>query len=81
LQPYLMIRTLAGIGMGIGHLAFVTLFVMNLAGWGRARSGGPTYFVEPEEVTTVPTPDALTPQPPLPGERGKELAAPVPTHT
>ncbi|HEV3437731.1 MAG TPA: cbb3-type cytochrome c oxidase subunit I [Gemmata sp.] len=67
LQPYLMIRTLAGIGMGIGHLAFVTLFIMNLAGWGRARSGGPTYFVEPEEVTTVPTPlQAQTPEVALP---------------
>jgi cytochrome c oxidase cbb3-type subunit 1 len=54
LQPYLMIRTFAGIGMGIGHLAFATLFVMNLAGWGRARTGGPTLFAEPEEVTTVP---------------------------
>src|SRR5580698_10009750 len=54
IQPYLMIRTFAGIGMGIGHLAFATLFVMNLAGWGRARTSGPTLFADPEEVTAVP---------------------------
>ena len=36
-------------------LAFATLFVMNLCGWGRVRSGGPTYFVEPPETTPTPT--------------------------
>jgi hypothetical protein len=27
---------------------------MNLAGWGRARTSGPTLFADPEEVTAVP---------------------------
>jgi cytochrome c oxidase cbb3-type subunit I len=47
LQPYLMIRSIAGILLTTGHLAFATLFVMNLAGWGRVRTGGPTLFAEP----------------------------------
>ena len=46
-KPYLFARTLAGVLMTVGHLAFAALFVMNLAGWGRKRSGGPTYFNEP----------------------------------
>jgi cytochrome c oxidase cbb3-type subunit I len=46
LQPYLMLRSVAGILLTTGHIAFATLFVMNLAGWGRARSGGPTLFTE-----------------------------------
>jgi cytochrome c oxidase cbb3-type subunit 1 len=46
LQPYLMLRSVAGILLTIGHIAFATLFVMNLAGWGRARTGGPTLFAE-----------------------------------
>jgi cytochrome c oxidase cbb3-type subunit 1 len=28
-------------------VAFALSFVMNLAGWGRQRTGGPTFFVEP----------------------------------
>jgi cytochrome c oxidase cbb3-type subunit I len=49
LQPYLMLRSVAGVLLTVGHLAFAMLFVMNLAGWGRARSGGPTLFTEPGE--------------------------------
>jgi cytochrome c oxidase cbb3-type subunit 1 len=49
LQPYLMLRSVAGVLLTIGHLSFATLFVMNLAGWGRARSGGPTLFAQPGE--------------------------------
>jgi cytochrome c oxidase cbb3-type subunit I len=30
-----------------GHVAFAISFVINLAGWGKQRSGGPTFFVEP----------------------------------
>ena len=48
LRPYLFTRSVAGGLISLGHIAFATLLVMNLAGWGRARSGGPTYFVEPE---------------------------------
>jgi cytochrome c oxidase cbb3-type subunit I len=47
LQPHLFTRSLAGISLTVGHLAFALSFVMNLAGWGEARSGGPTFFVEP----------------------------------
>jgi cytochrome c oxidase cbb3-type subunit I len=39
-------RTIAGVLLTIGHVAFAILFVMNLAGWGKKRTGGPTYFVE-----------------------------------
>jgi cytochrome c oxidase cbb3-type subunit 1 len=48
LRPYLFARSIAGGLLAIGHVAFATLFVMNLAGWGRQR-GGPTYFVEADE--------------------------------
>jgi cytochrome c oxidase cbb3-type subunit 1 len=47
LKPYLFGRTVAGILLTVGHLAFATSFVMNLGGWGKKRTGGPTYFVEP----------------------------------
>src|SRR5262249_8956069 len=43
LLPYLFARSVAGVMLTIGHLAFATLFVMNLAGWGHVRTGGPTY--------------------------------------
>ena len=33
-----MLRSVAGILLTVGHLAFATLFVMNLAGWGRQRT-------------------------------------------
>lgn len=46
LLPYLALRSAAGALMGIGHIAFAVLLTMNLAGWGRQRGGGPTYFVE-----------------------------------
>lgn len=46
LKPHFLSRTIAGSLMTIGHLAFATLLVMNLAGWGKKRTGGPTYFVE-----------------------------------
>jgi cytochrome c oxidase cbb3-type subunit 1 len=54
LLPYLYARSIAGVLLTVGHLAFATLFVMNLFGWGRLRAG-PTYFVEPEETTPTPT--------------------------
>ena len=49
LQPHLFTRSLAGILLTVGHVAFAASFVMNLAGWGKARAGGPTFFVEPAE--------------------------------
>jgi cytochrome c oxidase cbb3-type subunit 1 len=50
LKPYLFTRTAAGVLLTIGHISFAALFVMNLAGWGKQRSGGPTYFSEPPTV-------------------------------
>src|SRR5262249_6193627 len=41
LLPFLAVRSVAGSLMGIGHLAFATLLVMNLMGWGAQRTGGP----------------------------------------
>lgn len=49
LMPFLAIRSIAGSLIGVGHLAFITLLVMNLMGWGQARAAGPTYFVEPQQ--------------------------------
>lgn len=46
--PYLFSRSIAGTLMTAGHLAFTVLFVMNVAGWGQQRAGGPTFFVEPK---------------------------------
>jgi cytochrome c oxidase cbb3-type subunit 1 len=43
--PYLISRSVAGVLMTAGHLIFASLVVMNVAGWGKPRSG-PTYFVE-----------------------------------
>jgi cytochrome c oxidase cbb3-type subunit 1 len=48
--PYLFARSLAGILIGCGHVAFAVLLVANLMGWGRQRTGGPTYFVEQRAV-------------------------------
>ncbi|MBY0512768.1 MAG: cbb3-type cytochrome c oxidase subunit I [Gemmataceae bacterium] len=48
LLPYLSLRSVGGGLMGLGHLAFAANLTMNLAGWGRRRAGGPTYFVERE---------------------------------
>ncbi|MBP3959263.1 cbb3-type cytochrome c oxidase subunit I [Gemmata sp. G18] len=47
-QPHLFARSVAGILLTTGHIAFATSFVMNLAGWGQKRTG-PTFFVEPAE--------------------------------
>lgn len=47
LLPFLMSRSIAGILMTIGHLCFATLVMMNVMGWGKKRSGGPTFFQEP----------------------------------
>ncbi len=49
LRPHLFTRSLAGILLTTGHVAFAVSFVMNLAGWGKRRAGGPTFFVEPAE--------------------------------
>jgi cytochrome c oxidase cbb3-type subunit 1 len=46
IQPYLFLRTMAGVLLSVGHIAFATLFIMNLGGWGKQRIGGPTYFSE-----------------------------------
>ncbi len=51
LLPYLFARSVAGGLLAVGHVAFAASFVMNLAGWGKQRSGGPTLFVEPEKKT------------------------------
>jgi cytochrome c oxidase cbb3-type subunit 1 len=45
-KPFLFERTVAGVLLSVGHLAFATLFVLNLAGRGR-RGGGPTLFADP----------------------------------
>src|SRR5262249_40246941 len=50
LRPFLALRSVGGGLMGTGHLAFAILLTMNLMGWGRQRSGGPTYFVEREQA-------------------------------
>jgi cytochrome c oxidase cbb3-type subunit 1 len=50
LLPYLALRSVGGALMGTGHLAFAILLTMNLMGWGRQRTGGPTYFVEREQA-------------------------------
>jgi cytochrome c oxidase cbb3-type subunit I len=46
-KAYLFGRTVAGVMLTIGHIAFATLLVINLAGWGKQRTGGPTYFSDP----------------------------------
>ncbi|GIW61123.1 MAG: membrane protein [Patescibacteria group bacterium] len=62
IQPYLALRSVAGTMMTIGHLAFATLFIINVAGWGRQRSGGPTLFAQPPQLTPreLPNADSLT---------------------
>jgi cytochrome c oxidase cbb3-type subunit 1 len=55
-QPYLALRTVAGTIMTIGHIAFTTLFVINIAGWGRHRSSGPTLFSQPPLPVSSPWP-------------------------
>ncbi|MBY0459294.1 MAG: cbb3-type cytochrome c oxidase subunit I [Gemmataceae bacterium] len=45
--PYLFTRSIAGVLLTTGHLAFATLFVLNIGGWGKKRGIGPTLFVEP----------------------------------
>jgi len=52
LLPYFFNRSIAGVLLTIGHVAFAVSFVMNLAGWGKKRVGGPTYFVQ--AATTSP---------------------------
>ncbi|QDU18276.1 cbb3-type cytochrome c oxidase subunit I [Urbifossiella limnaea] len=47
MKPYLFTRSVSGVLMGVGHVAFAVLLVMNLAGWGRRRGTGPTWFAEP----------------------------------
>ena len=49
LLPYLFSRSVAGILMTIGHLCFATLVTMNVMGWGRKRTSGPTLFRERPE--------------------------------
>jgi cytochrome c oxidase cbb3-type subunit I len=44
--PYLICRSVAGVVLTLGHIIFAALVVMNIRGYGKARSG-PTYFVEP----------------------------------
>jgi cytochrome c oxidase cbb3-type subunit 1 len=46
LLPYLFTRSVSGALMSVGHVCFAALLVMNLMGWGRARTGRPTFFVE-----------------------------------
>jgi cytochrome c oxidase cbb3-type subunit 1 len=46
--PFRAVRSGAGILLGLGHLAFAVLLVLNLMGRGRQRSGGPTYFIQPK---------------------------------
>ena len=53
LLPYLFARS-------VGHVAFAVLLVINLTGWGRLRTGGPTYFAEPAE-DAIPAPQPREP--------------------
>ena len=71
-----MLRSVAGILLTVGHLAFATLFVMNLAGWGQQRTGGPTYFAEPAEGTPAVTAGLASRER---CRRGSELAHPFPS--
>ena len=48
LQPHLFARSIAGVLLTVGHVAFAVLFVMNLMGRGEPRTSGPTFFVEPK---------------------------------
>jgi cytochrome c oxidase cbb3-type subunit 1 len=50
LKPYYLSRSVAGVLMTVGHLAFATLLVINLAGWGEKHRRGPTFFVEPPKA-------------------------------
>jgi cytochrome c oxidase cbb3-type subunit 1 len=47
LLPYLFSRSIAGTLMTTGHVCFAILLAMNVIGWGRRRTGGPTFFTEP----------------------------------
>ncbi|GMU23191.1 MAG: membrane protein [Phycisphaerae bacterium] len=47
--PYLALRTVSGVAILIGHLAFFALVVMNVHAWGRQRIGRPTLFVEDDD--------------------------------
>jgi cytochrome c oxidase cbb3-type subunit 1 len=58
LKPFFFERTAAGILLTVGHLAFAWLLVMNLMGWGPARTGGPTYFTDKRDPE-VPLPDRV----------------------
>jgi cytochrome c oxidase cbb3-type subunit 1 len=58
IQPYLALRSIAGTLMTIGHIAFATSFIINIAGWGRQRSGGPTLFAQPPQATPIELPKA-----------------------
>lgn len=55
LISYLFTRSVGGVLMTIGHFAFAISFIMNLAGWGRVRSGGPTLFVDAPEPVASPS--------------------------
>ncbi len=46
-KAYLFGRSVGGALLSVGHVAFAVLFVMNVGGWGRQRTGGPTYFSDP----------------------------------
>ena len=62
LLPYLFTRSVAGTLMAVGHVAFAVLLVMNLAGRGRQRAGGPTFFTEPQrEAAVAASPSGLSP--------------------
>ncbi len=41
--PWLVLRSITGVLLFVGHIAFLILMVMNVHAWGRARLG-PTLF-------------------------------------
>lgn len=47
--PWMQLRSVTGILIFIGHLAFFILVVMNVHAWGRQRFGKPTLFVDDTE--------------------------------
>jgi cytochrome c oxidase cbb3-type subunit 1 len=42
--PWLVLRSVSGMLITIGHLAFFILVAMNIHAWARCPSGGPTLF-------------------------------------
>ncbi len=68
--PWLVLRSLTGVLILVGHVAFVILVVRNVHAWGKQRRGGPTLFHELPATATpaLATTTATTTQTPAGGE-------------